>query len=171
MSLAQEPSLLCSDVYNKSPFAYLHSDRGKVVVYTTPTKYTPVPEDLVCAVIKQFWAHSQLFPPKLTIMVVRGDYMNAMILQVNMKNNIMILPPVDIPYNANPPVVKTVWTLFPDPMKRITEMIRLGTMPLVNKDSVKANYVEVSQKDLVYLAWGHSDDPRAKMTIESNGAK
>jgi len=161
-----EETLLCQNSYDKKPFAYLHSSRGKVVVYETPSSYTPTPEDLVCATIKQFWLHKDKFPRKLTVLVVRGDYMNAMILQINMVTDTMMIAPVNIPYTSDPPVVKTIWTIFPDPMKRLTEMIRLETLPIV-KGEVKANYAWVSQAALVYLATGYAVDSKGQVRLEA----
>ena len=153
-----EESLVCQNSYNEKPFAYIHRNRGKVVVYKTPISYTPTPEDLVCATIKQFWSHKNKFPSKLTIMVVREDFMNAIILQINLSTNTMMIAPVNIPSGSLEESVKTVWTIFPDPMKRLTEMVRLGSFPLIDKNDIRANYAVISRQDLIYLSQGHKEE-------------
>lgn len=151
-SISLGESLICGKSYQHKPFSYIHPNRGKVVVYTTPANYTPIPEDLTCATIKQFWIHKNSFPDKLAILVVRADYKNALLLQINLRTNTMMIAPIDIPSFKDPPEIVTVWTIFPDPMERLTEMIRLETLPLATKGDVRANYARVSQRMLIDLA-------------------
>lgn len=148
---------------NYSLSGYIHPQRGKVVVYTTPSEYIITPEDLVCAAIKQFWAHKDVFPKKLTIMVVSDNYMDAMIMQINLKASVMLITTVNLPKDTHS--VKTVWTMFPEPMKRFTEMVRNEELPLATKHQTKANYVTVTRKDLIYLAAGYSQQNSYTITI------
>jgi hypothetical protein len=150
----KKESLLCQNDYDKMPFVYLHPKRGKVVVYRTPVSYSPTPDDLVCVSLKQFWVHRQVFPEKLTILVVRSDYRSALILQINITSNVLMIAPVSIPESEGQKPVSTIWTMFTDPMKRINEMVRLKSLPLVRKKDVKANRVSVSRGMLFYLATG-----------------
>ena len=136
-------------------FGYVHPQRGKVVVYTPTKQHQPLPEDLVCAAIKQFWGHKDSFPNKLTIMVARFDYRSALIMQINLKTNTLLLTTINLPPGKIK--VKTIWTMFSDPMARLTEMIRNEELPITSKHSTKANYIYVSWKDLVYLATGYTD--------------
>jgi len=149
---AQADTNICeTENYNLS--GYVHPQRGKVVVYTTDSNHEILPEDLVCAAIKQFWAHKDSFPKKLTILVVASDYLNAMIMQINLNTSTMLLATINIPNGENK--VKTVWTLFPEPMQRFTEMVRNEELPIATKHKTKANYLVVSRKDLIHLAYGN----------------
>lgn len=152
LTTSSAASEVCSDNPGITKRAYLHMQRGKVVSYILPSTYDVLPSDLVCAVTKQMWVHRDNIPDKLTIIVTNQAYRRTLILQSNLSANTMMLTSVDIPRGKKE--VTTVWTMFPSPMDRFTEMLQNQELPIAIKSKTKANYVTVSIDDIKQLVLG-----------------
>ena len=134
---------------------YSHATRGDVVLYKVPSAYTISPTNLSCITILEVLDRRVNMPDKLTVGLVSEDYREAFLIKWDLNNSRLILIEAHIPASAN--VTNGKFTIYPDPLKRIRELLLVKQFPVVDdlpphlRIEFKTNYVNISTSSLEAL--------------------
>lgn len=112
----------------------------------TAPGYIPQPSDLLCACMREFWSNRQDIPEKLTVIVTSSNYLQVLILQINLRKDALLISYINFPKEVES--VKTIWTMFPKPLETFTKMVRNKSLPILKKGEIKANYTTINKEDI-----------------------